>query len=142
MVSQLVLSILQYPMSTIPPLAALRAFEATVRLAGFARAAVELHVSTSAISHQIRGLEEALGARLLERSTGVGGIRVTPAGSRLLPAARDALSLLENALCRHPRNGEATDRLGQSVLLLHVAGPASGGVLRPPSGDAAQCDRP
>jgi DNA-binding transcriptional LysR family regulator len=84
-------------MATIPPLAALRAFEATVRLGGLARAATELNVSTSAVSHQIRGLEEGLGVRLLERSTGVGGIRVTPVGATLLSAATGALSLLEDA---------------------------------------------
>jgi DNA-binding transcriptional LysR family regulator len=84
-------------MAHIPPLAALRAFEVTVRLGGFARAAAELNISTSAISHQIRGLEESLGTRLLERSTGVRGIRVTPAGARLLSAASGALSLLEDA---------------------------------------------
>jgi LysR family transcriptional regulator, glycine cleavage system transcriptional activator len=84
-------------MSHLPPLNALRAFEAAVRLGGFARAAVELNVSTSAVSHQIRGLEAALGARLLERSTGAGGIRITAAGARLLPAVSDALSRLEEA---------------------------------------------
>lgn len=84
-------------MSRLPPLNALRAFEAAVRLGGFARAASELNVSTSAISHQIRALEEALGARLVERSTGVGGIRVTQAGARLLPAASDALALIADA---------------------------------------------
>ena len=84
-------------MSTIPPLAALRAFEAAARLGGFARAAIALNVSTSAVSHQIRGLGESLGVRLLERSTGVGGVRVTPAGGRLLAAASGALGLLEDA---------------------------------------------
>jgi LysR family transcriptional regulator, glycine cleavage system transcriptional activator len=84
-------------MSDIPPLAALRAFEAAARLGGFARAASALNVSTSAISHQIRSLEESLGARLLDRSTGTGGVQVTEAGARLLPAAGDALSLLEAA---------------------------------------------
>jgi LysR family glycine cleavage system transcriptional activator len=84
-------------MAILPPLAALRAFEATVRLGGFARAAAELNISTSAISHQIRGLEASLGARLLERSTGLGGIRLTVAGERLLPAARHSLALLEDA---------------------------------------------
>jgi DNA-binding transcriptional LysR family regulator len=84
-------------MSNIPPLTALRAFEAAVRLGGFARAAVELNVSTSAVSHQIRSLEESLGARLLERSTGLGGIRLTAAGASLLPAASGALSMLEDA---------------------------------------------
>jgi DNA-binding transcriptional LysR family regulator len=84
-------------MTMLPSMGALRAFEATMRLGGFARAALELNVSTSAISHQIRGLEQALGSRLLERSTGIGGVQVTPAGARLLPAARDALSSLEQA---------------------------------------------
>ena len=98
MVFQGVLNILQYPaMSNIPPLTALRAFEASVRLGGFARAAVELNVSTSAVSHQIRNLEELLGARLVERSTGMGGIRLTAAGESLLPAASAALSMLEDA---------------------------------------------
>ncbi|SFI51107.1 transcriptional regulator, LysR family [Paraburkholderia megapolitana] len=98
MVFHRVLNILQYPpMSTIPPLPALRAFEAAVRLGGFARAAAELNVSTSAVSHQIRNLEETLGVRLLERSTGVGGIRLTSAGSDLLPSVSSALSLLEDA---------------------------------------------
>ena len=68
-----------------------------MRLGGFARAAAELNVSTSAVSHQIRNLEELLGARLVERSTGIGGIRLTPAGASLLPAASGALSLLEEA---------------------------------------------
>ncbi len=84
-------------MRSIPPLPALRAFEAVARLGGFARAATELNVSTSAVSHQIRGLEESLGARLLERSTGAGGVNVTPAGERLLGAAREALSVLQDA---------------------------------------------
>jgi DNA-binding transcriptional LysR family regulator len=97
MVFQEVLNILQYPMAIIPPLAALRAFEATARLGGLARAATELNISTSAVSHQIRGLEQSLGVRLLERSIGVGGISVTPAGARLLSAATSALSLLEEA---------------------------------------------
>jgi len=97
MVSQEVLNILQYPMVVLPPLTALRAFEATARLGGLARAATELNITTSAVSHQLRALEESLGTRLLERSTGVGGIRLTPAGAKLLSAASGALSLLEDA---------------------------------------------
>src|SRR6516164_7125070 len=84
-------------MRALPPLAALRAFEATARLGGFARAAATLNVSTSAVSHQIRGLEKSLGVRLLERSTGAGGVRVTSVGARLLAAASGALALLEDA---------------------------------------------
>jgi LysR family transcriptional regulator, glycine cleavage system transcriptional activator len=84
-------------MPRIPPLAALRAFEATARLGGLARAAADLNVSTSAISHQLRALEDSLGERLLERGTGVGGIRVTPAGATLLQAVSGALAALEDA---------------------------------------------
>jgi LysR family transcriptional regulator, glycine cleavage system transcriptional activator len=84
-------------MPTLPPLVALRAFEATARLGGLGRAAAALNVSTSAVSHQIKGLEESLGVRLLDRGTGVGGIRVTLAGTKLLAAASSALTLLEDA---------------------------------------------
>jgi LysR family transcriptional regulator, glycine cleavage system transcriptional activator len=84
-------------MVALPPLAALRAFEATARLGGLARAAAELNITTSAVSHQLRALEESLGTRLLERSTGAGGITVTPAGAKLLGAATGAISLLEDA---------------------------------------------
>ncbi len=84
-------------MRDIPPIAALSAFEAAARLGGLARAAQELNVSTSAVSHQIRGLEDRLGVRLLERGTGAGGVRVTAAGQHLLVATREALALLEDA---------------------------------------------
>jgi LysR family glycine cleavage system transcriptional activator len=84
-------------MRDIPPLPALRAFEAVARLGGFARAAADLNVSTSAVSHQIRGLEAMLGARLLDRSTGLGGIGVTVAGQHLLAAAGPALASLQDA---------------------------------------------
>jgi LysR family transcriptional regulator, glycine cleavage system transcriptional activator len=84
-------------MLAMPSLAALRAFEATARLGGFGRAGAALNVSTGAVSHQIRGLEEGLGVRLLERSTGAGSVQVTPAGARLLAAASGALTLIEDA---------------------------------------------
>lgn len=53
----------------LPPLSALRAFEAAGRLQSFTRAAEELHVTTAAISHQVRSLEEWLGRRLFRRTT-------------------------------------------------------------------------
>lgn len=53
----------------MPPLSALRAFEAAGRLQSFTRAAQELHVTTAAVSHQVRGLEEWLGRRLFRRTT-------------------------------------------------------------------------
>lgn len=84
-------------MRDIPPLPTLRAFEAVARLGGFARAAAHLNVSTSAVSHQIRGLEAALGTRLLDRSTGHGGVGVTASGERLLAAVGPALASLQDA---------------------------------------------
>jgi hypothetical protein len=78
----------------IPPLAGLRAFEAVARLKSFRRAAEELSVTTSAVSRQVRGLEQALDIQLFER--GSNGVTVTSAGRRFLPevqAAQDRLSL-------------------------------------------------
>lgn len=53
----------------LPPLTALRTFEAAARLSSFTRAARELHVSPAAVSHQIRGLEKYLGVPLFRRTT-------------------------------------------------------------------------
>ncbi len=84
----------------IPPLAALRAFAAVARHGSFARAALALHVSTSAVSHQVRGLEAALGARLLTRaSNGAGHTRtaVTAEGEALLRAVEATFAQLATA---------------------------------------------
>lgn len=53
---------------SLPPLTALRAFEAAARLSSFTRAARELHVTPAAVSHQIRGLERYLGVTLFRRT--------------------------------------------------------------------------
>jgi LysR family transcriptional regulator, glycine cleavage system transcriptional activator len=84
----------------IPPLAALRAFAAVARHGSFARAALALHVSTSAVSHQIRGLEATLGTRLLTRaSNGAGHTRtaVTPEGASLLATVEATFAQLATA---------------------------------------------
>ena len=81
----------------IPPLAALRAFAAVARHGSFARAATALHVSTSAVSHQIRGLEASLGTVLLTRArNGTGHTRtaVTAEGESLLRAVEAAFAQL------------------------------------------------
>ena len=62
----------------------------------FTRAAVRLGVSTSAISHSIRGLEERLGVRLLARTTRT--VAPTDAGQRLLARLRPALGNINGAL--------------------------------------------
>ncbi|MEJ0016559.1 MAG: LysR substrate-binding domain-containing protein [Acetobacteraceae bacterium] len=84
----------------IPPLAALRAFAAVARHGSFARAALALHVSTSAVSHQVRGLEADLGARLLTRArNGAGHTRtaVTDEGQALLRAVEATFAQLATA---------------------------------------------
>ena len=65
----------------LPPLNALRAFEAAARLASISRAADEIHVTHGAISHQVKALEEFLGVPLLVRKGR--GVAVTAAGKRL-----------------------------------------------------------
>jgi LysR family glycine cleavage system transcriptional activator len=84
----------------IPPLPALRAFAAVAHHGSFARAAATLHVSTSAVSHQIRGLEADLGTPLLTRArNGAGTTRTaaTPAGQALLRAVDTAFAELAAA---------------------------------------------
>lgn len=76
----------------LPSLNALRAFEAAARLGSLTRAAVELHVTPSAVSHQVCGLEEELGVLLFERRPRA--LRLTPAGAALARAAGKAFSVL------------------------------------------------
>jgi LysR family glycine cleavage system transcriptional activator len=77
----------------LPSLPALRAFEAAGRHLSFRRAAAELLVTPSAISHQIQRLEQDLGATLFLRKTRA--IALTPAGERYLDGVRRAFDLLE-----------------------------------------------
>jgi LysR family transcriptional regulator, glycine cleavage system transcriptional activator len=65
------------------PLNALRAFEAAARHLSLTRAALELSVTPSALSHQIRGLEDSLGVKLFDR--GVRSIALTAVGKALHP---------------------------------------------------------
>ena len=88
--------------SRLPPLNALRAFEAAARLESFARAADELAVTPGAISQQIRTLEEHVGAQLFVREGR--GLSLTEAGRAAANAASDAFETLERAvsLMRQP----------------------------------------
>jgi LysR family glycine cleavage system transcriptional activator len=72
----------------LPPLSALRAFEATARLLSFGKAAAELNVTPAAISHQIHALEEDLGVRLFHRLNR--SIELTASARVLLPGLSDA----------------------------------------------------
>ncbi len=94
----------------IPPLAALRAFATVARVGSFARAAAVLHVSTSAVSHQIVGLEASLGTTLLHRArNGAGRTEVTAQGATLLAAVDSAFAEL-GAACEAVRHQAARSR--------------------------------
>jgi LysR family glycine cleavage system transcriptional activator len=82
----------------LPPLPALRAFEAVARRASFKRAAEELFVTPTAVSHQIRQLENYFGRRLLERSPR--SVTLTDDGAMLYQAARAGLSVIADAAAR------------------------------------------
>src|SRR5260370_7424512 len=104
-------------MAGLPPLHALRAFEAAARHLSFARAAAELNLTPSAISHQIRHLEESLGRRLFERRHR--GLELSTIGRVYYPLVRDAFT-----------------RLIEATALIGGAGPELHNVLplnRPPS---------
>ena len=97
----------------LPPLSALRPFEAAARLESFSRAAEELHLTHGAVSRQVRALEEHLGAQLFSRH----GKRValTPTGRTFAERIRDALEDLARAADEASDNRRG-NRLTVSVL--------------------------
>src|SRR5271155_1172131 len=87
--------------SRLPPLNAIKAFEAAARLGGFTRAAEELNVTHGAVSRQIRLLEDWLGAPLFLRTSR--NAVPTRAGTELLAEAGPALDRLA-AVSRRMQN--------------------------------------
>src|SRR5262249_8630105 len=79
----------------LPPLNALRAFEAAARLLSFSKAADELHVTHGAVSRSVRQLEGDLGIQLFLRTTR--SVRLTPTGAAYAQEIRGALDLLAAA---------------------------------------------
>ena len=79
----------------IPPLAALQAFETIARRKSFSLAAEELHLTPSAVSHQVAKLENLLNVRLFERSAR--GVELTPAGQQYLQRVASALGAIHTA---------------------------------------------
>lgn len=99
-------------MSLLPAVGNLQAFEAVARRRSFALAAAELHLTASAISHQVARLESHLGVRLFERSAH--GVRMSTAGELYLSRVGGALLAI----------GAATQDLKQGVsnsLYVHSA---------------------
>jgi LysR family transcriptional regulator, glycine cleavage system transcriptional activator len=80
----------------LPPMQALRAFEAAARARSLTKAAQALNVTHGAISHQIKALERDLGVRLIERAGR--GIRLTDDGERFASRVRIAFGELASAV--------------------------------------------
>ncbi|MEM7430265.1 MAG: LysR family transcriptional regulator, partial [Pseudomonadota bacterium] len=97
-----------------PPLAALRTFELVARTLSFKRAAAELGLSPTAVSHQIRKLEDALGEAVFERR--VRQVELTPKGRELAEAVAPAFETIQQAV-------EKFTRPGRRAMVTLAAGP-------------------
>ena len=99
----------------LPPLTALRAFDAAARHMSFAKAAEELFVTPAALSYQIKQLEEHLGVDLFRRLNRA--VELTPAGEALRPGVADGFDNLRQAV-------RAVGKLQDDAALTITAGPA------------------
>lgn len=99
----------------LPPLTALRAFEAAARHLSFAKAAAELNVTAAALSFQIKSLETHFGASLFHRLNRA--VSLTEAGAALAPGASDGFARLSQAW-------QAARRVNDTRTLTITAGPA------------------
>lgn len=82
-------------MRRLPPLSAIRVFEAAARHEHFTAAAEELGMTQAAVSYQIRALEERVGVKLFERSKG--RVRLTDSGRRLVAPLTAAFDRIDGA---------------------------------------------
>jgi LysR family glycine cleavage system transcriptional activator len=82
-------------MRSLPPIKALQAFEAAARYLSVSRAAEELHVTPSAISHQLKALERHLGVRLFHRLNR--RIALTDTGRNYLQSLASVFDRIESA---------------------------------------------
>ena len=97
----------------LPPLAAIRVFEAAARHGSFTKAAAELGMTQAAVSYQIKVLEERVGAPLFLRKPRQ--VLLTDAGQRLAPAITEAFALMSEAYAA--TRGAAEGVLCVSTLL-------------------------
>ena len=89
----------------LPSLNALKVFWAAARHGSFVKAASELHVTASAVSLQIRQLEDELGLKLFERTPK--GLALTAAGSRILPDVNSAFERLRSTFASLSESDES-----------------------------------
>ncbi|HTV90395.1 MAG TPA: LysR family transcriptional regulator, partial [Stellaceae bacterium] len=100
----------------LPPLSALRAFEAAARLKSFSKAADELHVTPAAISHQIHALEADLGVSLFHRHSRA--VELTASARLLLPGLSEAFAGIQASVRRlrsHNDTGTLTIAASPSI---------------------------
>jgi LysR family glycine cleavage system transcriptional activator len=96
----------------LPPLSSLRVFEAAARHNSFRKAAEELNLTASAVSHGVQTLESWLGVELFHRETR--GLRLTAAGEAYAPFVNQALTVLAKATDQLPGR-KATGTLSVSA---------------------------
>ena len=106
----------------LPPLNALRAFEASARLGSFVAAAAELRVSSAAVSQQVRRLERYLDTLLFQRLAR--GLVLTEQGRDYLPELSAGFALLGESTARL-----RTQRAGGVLTLTAIAAFANGWLL-------------
>jgi len=92
-------------MRTLPPLAAVRVFEAAARHENFTAAASELGMTQAAVSYQVKSLEDRVGAPLFVRDRG--RARLTPLGRQLVGPLGQAFDLMEKAFAATRAEDEA-----------------------------------
>jgi LysR family glycine cleavage system transcriptional activator len=98
----------------LPDLAAVQAFECAARHASFTRAGRELNLTQSAISRQVKSLEDHLGTRLFERIRQ--RIVLSQSGERFLPEARRLLQQTEDMMLRSMSAADARSTLSVATL--------------------------
>jgi LysR family hydrogen peroxide-inducible transcriptional activator len=112
----------------VPTFAQLRAFAAVAEFLHFGSAAAELGVTQPALSAALTGCEEALGVRLVERTTRM--VRLTEAGHHLLPQAREALNAVDAFMTRADDAGKAHSGMRRIGIIPTVAPYVLPAVLR------------
>jgi LysR family transcriptional regulator, glycine cleavage system transcriptional activator len=102
----------------LPPLSSLRVFEAAARHNSFRKAADELNLTASAVSHGIQTLENWLGVELFHRSPR--GLQLTDAGRRYAPMVNEALGVLAKATEQLPgRKATGTLSISSAPTFAH-----------------------
>src|SRR5262245_40139713 len=124
----------------LPPINALKAFEAAARHESFTRAAEELCVTQGAVSHQVKALEAELGLKLFNREHQ--RLIITEGGRAYLAVVRDAFDRIADGTQRllQPERRRA-HREHLAEFCREVAGPSPGPLRRSPSRDRSQGQR-